>query len=184
MFRSARSDRDWKLRGAKSRAMSRAFRSRRTRRSICEDAPRSRRPLRSAGRPPGNPPGPEKILRKILAVRLKRNDSGRARRQFRLQQARQAIKANGNFRSRGFAAQSCLASKIERIRNIRGHPVMPVFQMDALRGPAHQPRPQPARMGTNGYSRISLVHAESRHVRAMVSESGTALEKIRYHEGV
>src|SRR5579863_9090957 len=126
-------------------------------------------------------PAQEKILREILAVRFKCDHPARRSRQLRLQQASQAIEADGNFRPRGISAQPGLAAKIERIRNEGGDPVVSVFQMDTLRWPAHQPRPQTARTRTNRYPRISLVHMKSRHVAAMVPESRTALEKIRYH---
>src|SRR4029077_9550888 len=73
------------------------------------------------------------------------------------------------------------ATKVQCVRDESGHPVMPLFQVDALRRPAHQTGPPIVRSRTNRDSRISLVHVEARHNAAMLPESGTALEKIRYH---
>ena len=53
-------------------------------------------------------PAQEKILRKILAVRFKRDHAAWASRQLRLQQAGQAIEADRNFRPRGIAARRWL----------------------------------------------------------------------------
>ncbi len=181
-FRCARSDRGWKLRGVKSTARTRHCRNRCTRRAIFQGALPSRRQLPSAAlrRRKSSLPR-KKYCVKFSPSGSKATTPAGPGREFRLQKTGQAIKANRNFRPLGIAARPGLATQVQRVRNKRGHPVVPVFQMDALRGITHQPRPQSARVRTNRNSRVGLLQADVRHVAAMLSESGTAPGKIRYH---
>src|ERR1700687_2775703 len=122
----------------------------------------------------------KKILRETLAVGLKRDHAAGMSGQLRLQQRPQAIEAERHFRSRGNPARRGFAAKIKRIGNERRHPGIPIFEVDAFRGPAHQPRQPVARPRAERNSRIGLLQWEARHSAPMVSDCGAALDEIRH----
>ena len=105
----------------------------------------------------------ETLDAQVLGIGLERGHAAGISAEFILENSKEAFAAQRDFRARRKLEDSGRAAQEQRVGHKRRRPRGIVFQMNALRGNARQPRPPVAAARAERQRRIRFLKAELRH---------------------